>query len=140
MIAIALILAAIYLFGGIAKQVYVTLQLQQEKKLVEEELEKLKLENERLLANKKKFEDPNYIVTYAHGAYMFSKEDEKVFYLPSTSTTTPSVTSDSTPEPSVTPAVETNSSQEAVAEEDEQEVNENTEESETSVNQEEKES
>ena len=29
-----------------------------------------------------KLEDPDYVQTYARGEYMFSKGDEKVFYLP----------------------------------------------------------
>ena len=39
-------------------------------------------ENASLIATKEKLEDPEYIQTYARGEYMFSKGDEKVFYLP----------------------------------------------------------
>ena len=52
-------------------------------KLVEAELERLKEENATLTSTKEKLEDPEYIQTYARGEYMFSKGDEKVFYLPS---------------------------------------------------------
>ena len=102
-IAIALILVAIYLLTGVVTQVYQTIKLEKEKEKIRQELEILKEENTKLLANKKKFEDPNYIVTYAHGAYMFSKEDESVFYLPSTSADT----SSDTPAPEVSSQPET---------------------------------
>ena len=49
------------------------------------ELKILEEENASLVAQKTKLEDPNYIETYARGEYMFSKDDEKVFYLPSAS-------------------------------------------------------
>ena len=57
--------------------------LQQQAKVVEAELEALKDENASLISTKEKLEDPDYIQTYARGEYMFSKGDEKVFYLPS---------------------------------------------------------
>ena len=56
--------------------------LQQQAKVVEQELEALRDENASLIATKEKLEDPEYIQTYARGEYMFSKGDEKVFYLP----------------------------------------------------------
>ena len=57
--------------------------LQQQAQVVEEELELLRLENASLTSTKEKLEDPDYVQTYARGEYMFSKDDEKVFYLPS---------------------------------------------------------
>lgn len=68
---------------NVGKQVLEMVELQNQKALVEEELQKLKDENESLNSTKTKLEDPNYIQTYARGEYMFSKNDEKVFYLPS---------------------------------------------------------
>lgn len=82
LIAIALILAAIYLFIGVAQQIYSALNLKKQKAIIAKELARLKSENENLNENKKKFLDPNYVITYARGAYMFSKDDEKIFYLP----------------------------------------------------------
>ena len=52
-------------------------------KVVEQQLEALRDENASLISTKEKLEDPEYIQTYARGEYMFSKGDEKVFYLPS---------------------------------------------------------
>ncbi|MBR4484761.1 MAG: septum formation initiator family protein, partial [Erysipelotrichaceae bacterium] len=54
----------------------------QQAKVVEAELEALRDENASLTSTKEKLEDPDYVQTYARGEYMFSKGDEKVFYLP----------------------------------------------------------
>jgi cell division protein DivIC len=56
--------------------------LQQQAKVVEAELEALRAENASLTSTKEKLEEPDYVQTYARGEYMFSKGDEKVFYLP----------------------------------------------------------
>ena len=85
-IAILVIAAAIYLFIGVGRQVYETLQLQKQEEEVAAQLAALQEENAALKAQKNKLEDPNYIITYAHGEYLFSKDDEKVFYLPSLNT------------------------------------------------------
>ena len=66
----------------VLKKIYTMFSLQQQAKVVEQELEALRDENASLVATKEKLEDPEYIQTYARGEYMFSKGDEKVFYLP----------------------------------------------------------
>lgn len=68
---------------NVAKMLIQMVDLKNQKALVEEELAILKDENETLNTTKSKLEDPNYVQTYARGEYMFSKSDEKVFYLPS---------------------------------------------------------
>ena len=83
LIACVLLAVAIYLFVGVGRQIFTTLRLQRQKDLVEAELKALEEENASLVAQKTKLEDPNYVTTYARGEYMFSKGDEKVFYLPS---------------------------------------------------------
>ncbi|MBQ1289548.1 MAG: septum formation initiator family protein [Erysipelotrichaceae bacterium] len=85
LIACLMLVVAIYLFVGVGQQIFTTLKLQRQKELVEAELKILEEENASLVAQKTKLEDPNYIETYARGEYMFSKDDEKVFYLPSAS-------------------------------------------------------
>jgi len=82
-ISIVLIVAAIVIFSGVLRNLYKMFSLQQQAKAVEAELEALKDENASLISTKEKLEDPDYIQTYARGEYMFSKGDEKVFYLPS---------------------------------------------------------
>ena len=81
-ISIVLIVFAIVILTNVLKKIYDMFTLQQQSKLVETELENLREENASLNAIKEKLEDPDYIQTYARGEYMFSKGDEKVFYLP----------------------------------------------------------
>ena len=83
LISIALIIAAIAIFTSVLQNVIKMFTLQQQAKLVEAELEALKDENASLISTKEKLEYPDYVQTYARGEYMFSKGDEKVFYLPS---------------------------------------------------------
>ena len=82
LISIALIVAAIAIFTSVLQNVIKMFSLQQQAKLVEAELEALREENASLISTKEKLEDPDYVQTYARGEYMFSKGDEKVFYLP----------------------------------------------------------
>lgn len=82
LISIALIVAAIAIFTSVLQNVITMFSLQQQAKMVEAELEALKDENASLISTKEKLEDPDYVQTYARGEYMFSKGDEKVFYLP----------------------------------------------------------
>ena len=81
-ISIVLVVLAILVFSNVLKKIYDMFSLQQQSKVVEAQLELLKEENASLTATKEKLEDPDYIQTYARGEYMFSKGDEKVFYLP----------------------------------------------------------
>lgn len=83
LITIALIVVAIFFSVEVGKRVYTMYSLRKQAKLVEEELVKLQDENAALFSTKNKLEDPNYVTTFARGEYMFSKGDEKVFYLPS---------------------------------------------------------
>lgn len=82
LVSIVLIVLAIFVLSGVLKKIYTMFSLQQQAKVVEQELEALRDENASLIATKEKLEDPDYIQTYARGEYMFSKGDEKVFYLP----------------------------------------------------------
>lgn len=82
LVSLVLILAAIVILSGVLNKIYTMFSLQQQAKLVEAELESLRQENASLISTKEKLEDPDYIQTYARGEYMFSKGDEKVFYLP----------------------------------------------------------
>lgn len=86
LISLGLILVALYMLVGVGKEVYTTLQLQKQAKEAQKQLEILKEENATLIQKRDKLEDPNYVETYARGEYMFSKDDEKIFYLPSSNT------------------------------------------------------
>ena len=82
-ISIILIVFAIVILGDVLKRIYSMFVLQKQASIVEEQLQALKDENASLISTKEKLEDPDYIQTFARGEYMFSKGDEKVFYLPS---------------------------------------------------------
>jgi len=77
-----MLVISIYLFFNVATQVYESVDLRRQEEIVQKELTALQEENAQLTAEKTKLEDPNYVATYARGEYMFSKDDEKVFYLP----------------------------------------------------------
>lgn len=77
-----MIACAIIILNNVLIKIYNMFTLQQQASLVERELQALKDENASLISTKEKLEDPDYIQTYARGEYMFSKGDEKVFYLP----------------------------------------------------------
>jgi len=83
LISIGMIIAAIVILSGVLRNIINMFTLQQQAKLVAAELEALRDENASLTSTKEKLEDSEYIQTYARGEYMFSKGDEKVFYLPS---------------------------------------------------------
>ena len=82
-ISIILICCALVFLVDVFKRVYNMFALQKQAEIVAEQLEAIKDENASLISTKEKLEDPDYIQTYARGEYMFSKGDEKVFYLPS---------------------------------------------------------
>ncbi len=81
-LTIVFVIIGIAMLWSVFTKVYNFYSLQQQAELVEKELQKLKDENASLNSTKEKLEDPEYIQTYARGEYMFSKCDEKVFYLP----------------------------------------------------------
>ncbi len=83
MVWIIVIIFAIFILSDALKKIYNMFVLREQADLVEAQLQELKDENASLVSTKEKLEDPDYIQTYARGEYMFSKGDEKVFYLPS---------------------------------------------------------
>lgn len=85
LVSIVVICIAIVIFANVGLKTYRTMMLQKEVAVVNEELAKLEEENEVLLSTRQKLEDPDYVTTYARGEYMFSKDNERVFYLPSKS-------------------------------------------------------
>lgn len=83
LLSIILIGAAIAVLSNVLKDIYNVFALQKQAALVERQLQELKDENASLVSTKEKLEDPEYVQTYARGEYMFSRGDEKIFYLPS---------------------------------------------------------
>lgn len=83
LVSIVLIVFAIVILVDVFERVYTMFALQKQAEIVEQQLQAIKDENASLVSTKEKLEDPDYVQTYARGEYMFSKGDEKVFYLPS---------------------------------------------------------
>ena len=82
LVSLILIVVAIVILTGVLRNIYNMFSLQQQAELVQAQLDALKAENASLTSTKEKLEDPDYVQTYARGEYMFSKGDEKVFYIP----------------------------------------------------------
>ena len=81
LIILTLLIISAYLISIIYKEVNTTMLLKQELKEVLIELDRINEENLLLISHKSRFDDPNYVQSYARGNYMVSKEGEKIFFL-----------------------------------------------------------
>lgn len=86
LICVFLICVSAWLLYSVGKEVMTTIELRRQLAEVEEKLEKVKAENERLNNEKEKLKDPDYVQSYARGNYMLSKDGEQIFYLPESNT------------------------------------------------------
>ena len=82
-VSIVLIAFSIYLLIGVMSEIMQMMELKEEAQIASAELERLKSENEQLVSQKNKLEDPNYVQSFARSNYMLTKDGEQVFYLPS---------------------------------------------------------
>ena len=82
-IATVFVALSVFLIYKVSVEVSTTYRLNEELKSVNEELAKVEKENLSLSSQKEKLEDPAYVQSYARGNYMFSKEGETIYYLPS---------------------------------------------------------
>lgn len=64
-----------------AKEIITTMQLQQEIKQTEAEIEVLKTEQTKLEEQKQKFSDEEYVKRYARGKFLLSKDGETLYKL-----------------------------------------------------------
>ena len=83
---VSLILLTIsgFLIYNVVKEITNTMNLKKELAIVEEKLQEVEKENAELVSQREKLQDPAYVQSYARGNYMFSKEGEKIYYLPQT--------------------------------------------------------
>jgi cell division protein DivIC len=58
-----------------------TLKLTNQVKDSQNLIEKLEVENKQLVNQKNKLQDPEYVKSYARGAYMLSKNGEQIFQI-----------------------------------------------------------
>ena len=49
---------------------------------VQEQLQQVQDENTYLTSQRDKLQDPDYVLSYARGNYMLTKEGENIYYLP----------------------------------------------------------
>ena len=82
LICVIMICISVYLLYLVGKEVKTTMELRRQLAEVEEKLEIVQQENERLNLEKEKLKDPDYVQSYARGNYMLSKDGEQIFYLP----------------------------------------------------------
>ena len=85
LVSIVVICVSIYLLFEVGTEVVGMIELQKQAEAISEELELLQEENDSLTSTRDKLNDSDYIQTYARGNYMFSKDGEQIFYLPSDS-------------------------------------------------------
>lgn len=82
-LSIIFLALAVVLFLPVINEVITTFQLKQSISEVKTKLKKLEAENTQLTSLKAKLQDEEYVISYARGVYMLSKDGEKIFYLPS---------------------------------------------------------
>ncbi len=81
-VSIVLIAFSIYLLIGVVGEILHTMELRSQAEVASAELERLQSENEQLVSQKNKLEDPDYVQSFARSNYMLTKDGEQVFYLP----------------------------------------------------------
>ena len=79
-IALGLAMAMLLAVG---REIMTTLQLRKQMAEAKRKVSiKCKKENELLVEEKTKLQDPDYVESYARSNYMFSKDGEQIFFLP----------------------------------------------------------
>ena len=78
-IALGLAMAMLLAVG---REIMTTLQLRKQMAEAKEKLAQTQEENELLVEEKTKLQDPDYVESYARSNYMFSKDGEQIFFLP----------------------------------------------------------
>ena len=86
-ISIGVIAVSIAMLFQVGMEILSVIDLQSKADAARAELERLQEENASLISRRDKLEDPDYVQTYARGNYMFSKDGEKIFYLPGAAAT-----------------------------------------------------
>ena len=73
-------ISGLLLFSA-GKDILLTFQLASQVKDSQNQIEKLEEENKKLVNQKNKLQDPEYVKNYARGAYMLSKNGEQIFHI-----------------------------------------------------------
>lgn len=73
---------SLVLLYQVSLQIIQTVQMTARLSSVQEQMSILENENDYLMEQKDKLNDPEYVKNYARFGYMLSKEGEQIFYLP----------------------------------------------------------
>ena len=73
-------ISGVLIFNAV-KDILLTLDLTSQVKVSQKQIEKLEAENLQLVNQKNKLLDPEYVKSYARGAYMLSKNGEQIFHI-----------------------------------------------------------
>jgi cell division protein FtsB len=82
LICALLIAGIVYFTLGANKQIRTTFSLRADLKVYEEQLKALEAERDSLMNQKEKLTDENYVSNVARGKYLFSKDNEQIYYFP----------------------------------------------------------
>lgn len=77
-----LIAATVYFTLSANKEIRTTFSLRADLKVYEEQLKALEAERDSLVNQKEKLTDENYVSNVARGKYLFSKDNEQIYYFP----------------------------------------------------------
>ena len=77
---IVLGISGVLLYNAV-KDILLTLDLTSQVKVSQQQIEQLEAENLQLANQKNKLLDPEYVKSYARGAYMLSKNGEQIFHI-----------------------------------------------------------
>ena len=73
---------SLYMLYFVVLEVLATVEMRQQTREAHAKLAEVLAENEQLLEQKDKLNDPDYVKHYARSGYMLTKEGEQIFYLP----------------------------------------------------------
>ncbi|MBQ6655224.1 MAG: septum formation initiator family protein [Erysipelotrichaceae bacterium] len=81
-ICAAMIAGIIYFVMNANREIRTTFSLRADLKVYEEQLKALEAERDSLVNQKEKLTDENYVSNVARGKYLFSKDNEQIYYFP----------------------------------------------------------
>ena len=81
LITLGIIGASVYFLFNAGKDIWLTFKLTSQVNDSQKQIELLEAENQKLVNQKNKLQDPEYVKNYARGAYMLSKNGEQIFHI-----------------------------------------------------------
>jgi len=81
LISLTMIVASGFFFYQAIREIMITVRLSSQISSSKQQVEILEAQNQELTDQKAKLQDPEYVKSYARGAYMLSKDGEQIFQL-----------------------------------------------------------